>query len=349
MDGPYTKTVGVGNGTHFMRRTWYRQPKPYKAPLPFTFDERWVSGYDTYFPNVGGASSAPGDLAYRRAYSKAYAKYSDSVKAETAQLMTNFLERASSVDMIAGRVKQLITFARFLARGKVFQALRALGQPRSQARIAEKKHAVSKSLANQWLELHFGWVPLVKDIYAAIDVLQSDSNARSALGKSGARELNSSVNGSTSWPIYSVSTTDEFVGVRLASQIWIENPNLFRANALGLTNPVSWVFEGVPFSFVADWFTNASQFLTAWDTHIGLTVTGAHTTSFAYNEYRTEPRQGSGWYPGVSGPSSGWAIGVGVSRTLGISSPPFVMKSFRGFSVERGATAMSLLIQMLPR
>jgi hypothetical protein len=348
MDGPYTKTVGDVLSNHFERRTWYRQPWPRKEPLPFQMRSLSISGSKTLYPNAAAASPDPDDLTYRRAYAKAYGDYTDAVKGEVTQLMTDFMERASAVDMIHGRTRQLLSFANNLRKGQVFKALRGLGTPAPAARKAER-HVVSRSLANQWLELHFGWVPLVQDIYAAIDILQSQSNAKSAVAKRGQGDSRHLVQGSTSWPIFVETNVETYVGIRLASQIWIENPNLYRANQLGLTNPASWLFESVPFSFVLDWFTNASQFLTAWDTHIGVVVTGAHTTSFSRNLYASVHKAGSSWNPNYSIPGPDWALGVGVNRTLGISNPAFVIKAFKAFSAVRAATAMSLLVQMLPR
>lgn len=258
-----------------------RQPPPYdqssyyyKAAGTTTSS----NGY-TMAANATGAdvNSIPGhvmDRAYQRFLSKAR---------ENAELGASIAEGVKSYEMIAKRMTQLIGIARAVKRGDLASAMYyAWGRlaPGPQRKRAEKTWRTrTKSFAGNYMEFHFGWSPLVADVYNAVDVLQSPIKSSNPRGR--ATWLYHKVDppwghdlvGSQMRVVTSATGT-----VVIGARISVENSNLWLANQLGLINPASIAWELIPFSFVVDWFVNVGNFLSAPTQLDGLKVEAPFTT-----------------------------------------------------------------------
>jgi hypothetical protein len=107
---------------------------------------------------------------------------------------------------------------------------------------------------------------------------------------------------------------------------------------LGLINPAVVAWELVPFSFLVDWFIPVGKFLDSWTDQLGYDIQYPFSTTTRtvkhYEEYRQDSTtnwdNSEGWYH---------------NRLLGIPPYRLVSTPFKGFSVARGATAISLVIQ----
>lgn len=131
--------------------------------------------------------------------------------------------------------------------------------------------------------------------------------------------------------------------------MFVENPNLHRATTLGLTNPAAIAWELVPFSFVVDWFIPIGNFLNSWTDFLGLRFEDSYNTRYVKVE-NLRLYNGSGVPPGHPAykeiyRANSICMARAVQRELGTISPVIYPKQFKGFSVIRGATAISLLIQ----
>lgn len=60
--------------------------------------------------------------------------------------------------------------------------------------------------------------------------------------------------------------------------VTVNNPNAHLANQLGLLNPIQWINEAIPLSFVVDWFSNLSQVISQLTDFVGLDVIKPITT-----------------------------------------------------------------------
>jgi hypothetical protein len=58
----------------------------------------------------------------------------------------------------------------------------------------------------------------------------------------------------------------------------LENPALAQAASLGLTNPATWVWEKIPWSFVVDWLLPIGAYLDSMDATLGWTFRAGSTT-----------------------------------------------------------------------
>lgn len=192
--------------------------------------------------------------------------------------------------------------------------------------------------ADTFLEFHFGWAPLVKDIGDGIEVLQSTfppytvrARGASAMTQGKPKQyVNDPLNGRVTW---------WRSRVQIIANVVITNPQLWRANQLGFVNPISWLWEWTPFSFVVDWFTNVGSFLSQYTDFLGLDIQEPAVTHSL--EHRETVDFWSYYAQGV------WSVKQWycMRRTPGLLKPALAIKSFRGFSVTRGVTAISLILQ----
>lgn len=360
--GPYARTSIVGGGdTYYKRIVSYRQKKPYDKRLAFSMEtiHKWYPAFG-YTGLEGAASASMIDAAfpgYAEAYSKAYSKFKEQVGV-TAQLAVDIAERKKSVDMLAKRAMQMVRFTRELRKLDFVKAGRELGltvKRRKGNRHSMKRDADgttqevtlvrdAKSFGNNYLEFHFGWEPLVKGIGESMEVLQSP--IFKGLGKnvkgtgSRAHPLLDIVKHVPKWDVYSVY--DYRTSVCLRAYVTVDDPNLYKWNALGFLNPATIAWELIPFSFIVDWFANVQQCLSAWSDWIGLSLSEATTTAFhdvgRIGIYRQD------WAVWIPVAAYHYII---VKRTLGIAAPTLVLRPPKWPSVTRGLTAISLLTLVL--
>lgn len=331
-----------------VERTWYRQRKPRIDPLPYDLKYRAVlNEFYLFPPNYRSCETyCPNFDASRVSFplSKAYGKFKDAVN-EQSMWAVNLYEGKQAVAMVASRAGSLLRFGRNLARGNFVAASRELG-------LAAKPKGVSakKSFANNWLEYHFGWEPLVKDIGAGLSTICDPYMPKSVSGGAQHSEMWHYEDGDRSGTSYRVWPFHYTTKVRMGAYVSVSNPNAFLLDQLGFTNPLAVAWELVPFSFVVDWFSNVGQVLSSYTDFMGVTLSRAYTTT------TQEIKSNEKWIGGASAIPT-WVRGVGfincsymsfyMKRELGISTPGLVLKPFHGFSVSRGATAIALLTQFL--
>jgi hypothetical protein len=255
--------------------------------------------------------------------------------------------------MIVDRSTAILKGLRALKQGKLGDAASYLakGQPprsgyrkkkgskrkqrgSSVALPADRREA--KDWANNYLEFHFGWSPMLKDIYDACEVLSQDFPPSLVTGTGGSKfATNNYVNNTR-------TIRTGTVRVKVRARVRVTNPNLLLASKLGLVNPLSVAWELVPFSFVVDWFVNVGDFLGSFTDLLGLSLEDAHTTMLQKID-RSEA-----WTPSPPNVAQ-----LQVDRTFsmhrygGIAGPTIQMKPFKGFSVRRGLAAVSLLVQSM--
>lgn len=293
-------------------------------------------------PWSGGLAAGPGSPYAFEAVNLARAKFMDELS-DRSEWLVNLAERKQAVDMISNRARKLLSFCSQLknaykkGRPSVVitrRLLRTLG--RTIAPRSFHGRPVSRDAAGAFLELHFGWEPLVKDIYNAVQLLQQPIKSSRIRARGRPVPITSQYEDSTSH----ASVSGKCVGF-MSAQVEITNPNLWLANNLGLVNPATLVWELIPFSFVVDWFVNVGDFLHQYTDFLGAELKHA---SYGWKTQVTHVvRQQENWYPmpGTICTSQGRYY----CRETGIPGVTLGFRSFRGISVTRGATAISLLIQ----
>lgn len=320
----------------FESRAKYRSvPRDHTKPLPFAMEKTWISSYTPNSPvdcrNFGAGPwlHYHGSGAQARCLQAAYGKLVGKVKNLQQGWGETIATRKQGFEMILHRVGALTTAVRKLKKGDIPGFAKALGVP---ARRARSK---VKNASSLWLEYHFGWEPLYKDIYTGCKILSADipSGTIRGVGVEEVRETRGS---------HISNTYRGRVVAVLQGDYYVDNPNKYLLNQLGVINPVSVAWELVPFSFVVDWFIPVGQFLGGLTDFYGVGRRNEFTTTASFIEADTLT-----YYSMFDPPAFMKSHAVNVNRTLGISVPKPTFKLFRGFSVTRGATAIALLVGML--
>lgn len=362
--GPKTKaeqspaqvTPGFGAGwryagAYYWSRTWYTQPRPHVAPLPFSYFKREVTRSPQ--KTVSSLGTKYDTTAEALAKNKAYAKLINGDFSRglpglgaKAELGVTLGERAQAIEMIAKRATQLRNAVKALKRGDAKSFGRELGITKSKRfkkmTNGNKFRDTSKDVSSTFLEWHFGWVPLVKDIGDSVDVLQSEIPTTQL--KSTATVQTSGGSQKVQWGERLVESWTTSVTVRMQTEVYVSNPNLRLASQLGFVNPAALIWEMVPFSFIIDWFVNVGQFLNSFTDFAGLTLVRPQTLVFGKTSESLDV------FNSTTGAriSQGSGDTVRCVRTTGITGPSIRLNTtIDRLSPTRAAVAISLLGQGL--
>lgn len=148
----------------------------------------------------------------------------------------------------------------------------------------------TKSLASRWLELQFGWLPLMSDIHAAYKLFgtaMTENMPMRAVRMIGETHNTETYEGS---PIRYTARHEWNETISVKNTVWyyINDSRLAWASSLGLLNPADLYWEKIPFSFVVDWFLPVGNLLQACTNMIGLTfLSGTRTSTWEGSCKRT--------------------------------------------------------------
>lgn len=207
---------------------------------------------------------------------EALSKLADTIRGHSFDASVFVGELGQTADLIGSNCKKVLTAYRDLRRGNWEQCLRTLG-------TFSKGHKGPKSLnyedlASFWLELKYGWEPLIGDVYEgckAIDVIKKKQNV-----------------------VYRASQTltDQVVADSLGNLVTrrnsvrlkctlTENPSTMAS--LNLQNPATVLWELTPWSFVVDWFVPVGAYLSNASFFSSISRKTL-TTYFRINEFKSK-------------------------------------------------------------
>jgi hypothetical protein len=280
------------------------------------------------------AATQPNDAqASNKALSRFVSKLRDSQSASAAVTLA---EWSQSHNMIVKRATQLLNAAksiRALRRGDVAH-LEAFD-----LKIPKGFRSKAKGSANLWLEYHFGWSPLVQDIYNAVQVLSSAPPSFGIRASGRWLEPINSLQGTN--PLYKRIGSYECKTL-VGAEVYVSNPNMALANQLGFINPATVAWELVPFSFIVDWFLPVGELLGSFTDLLGYSTHYPFTST--KRTVKTSLRMTG------TGADSGRVTDYlnsccSVNRLLSLPAYKLRTTPFKGFSAARGATAIALLVQ----
>jgi hypothetical protein len=285
-----------------------------------------------------------------RAVSRALLK----LKHQSVNLAVAFAEHKQTQDLLAGTAKKI---ARQVNAYKAHNPKEWgwIAKTRTKEFFHEKKW---KRYPNSWLELQYGWKPLISDVQGACQELSKHNTTNSMLAKV------SGVGGGMSESTWNKTSNLTSINYFLVREKWkhtarvvlyykMRSPVLAKFASLGLTNPFELAWEKLKYSFVVDWFLPVGNWLSTldadfgWDFHSG-TLT-KYTTGGSDSVYLQSGPTPSFQRVDWNGPAYK-ADGFSLVRTLYASSPWAGLPQFKNpLSSQHIANAMSLLVQAFRR
>lgn len=263
---PYTtqsETVRYPGGEGWQVAVWIPtgESSVYSGPTGYGFGS---TGYLAVPPSVLSDSWAQIDL-------KILSKMKDS-----KLNLGNFIaERQQVLDLISSTAKRL---------AKAYALLRYARNPFAAAKVLgvkwkhRRKHSAKKSAANLWLELQYGWKPLLSDVHSAAEQL-AEWNLRISkqwykAGHTVQKTFSSEVT------VRGVERTSRNTNMRISKTVFfsVNSETARRLVEIGLTNPASIAWEATPYSFVVDWFLPVGKYLDNLDSTLGCNFLGGYTT-----------------------------------------------------------------------
>jgi hypothetical protein len=339
----------------------WKQAKPYNLPLQYLIRDTSTSSGELFGEStsyLGYANSAleastwqmhANQLVFEsqlasevdQALNNARSRFSSKLS-ESAEVLVNLAERRQTMEMVSQRAIQLYRFTRELRRFNFHQAARELKLPSAPPGVRKKAHA----FANNFLEYHLGWAPLVCDIGNAVNFLSDPIPLVPVHGR-GKRVPISSTYFQNLYPPYKEWMKGEaegWVGAYMGAKVRVNNSNLWLSNRLGLINPGTVALELVPFSFIADWFVNIFDYFGQFTEFSGIDVIDPYYGWRAMLKCRGEYHY---IIPGQT-TRNGFVVhseGSYLRRSLGIPNVTFGIRPAWRLSPSRALTAISLLIQ----
>lgn len=211
-----------------------------------------TKGYDRYhnssiftIGSVGPFSTDANDIV------KLQSQLVRKVRMHDFNLAVNVAEGKQTVSMVVDAIRRVGQTLLELKRGRFESAARHLGvRPRPSRKLDHK------DLAGRWLEMKYGWEPMLSDVYSAATAFERLSNPPRRTRVATGIDRNPLINASSSSSYTMYDTSAE--KTRLLYEMTEE---LSMPRSLGLFNPLSVAWEVIPYSFVFDWFIPIGTYL----------------------------------------------------------------------------------------
>lgn len=200
------------------------------------------------------------------------------IKSQKVNLSVAAAEMHKSVDMIGNRIGTLARAVAAARKGKFAKAADLLGVPKPKKGFLSKG---SKNAAQGWLELTYGWMPLLQDIdgiYMSAITKQREFGqlikAKRVLKTQSVRSVPSQLENR-----FDVVRQDhiEYTCV-VALNYRVNNEALAAAAQVGLDNPLTVAWELTPFSFLLDWVVPIGNYIDSFTATQGLDFVGGTLT-----------------------------------------------------------------------
>ena len=308
------------------------------------------------FRDLGYSSWAAADLITANQKLALIGRLREKINGSDFNLAVFLAESLESCDMISATAKKLARAYAFAHSGRWVQAARTLSDGPVPPRIRRARE--SDPISGHWLELQYGWLPLLQDVKAAAELLAHQLNVpfRKRYHVAKRLEVTQTAKGSRSWATNCCPvtwSTVKYESGSTKSQIYAITAYVSEAptipQLLGLTNPASVLWEKLPYSFVADWFIPIGQWLDARG--LASDLVGTFVVSDLRKGVRHVPDLSD--YKATINPDQGLTLpwtDVQFTRTVSSSLSSFVpMPQFKplnkALSWKHAANAVALLVQ----
>jgi len=246
----------------------------------------WIKPYTMVYAPLQPSTIHLG-LADNKAISRLIGQVGGQIEGNLAQ---DLAQIGQLNDLIFGNAKKIMTGWRKLKQGDIPGAINALTAGRGNRNLNGKKFSPTKSLSSKWLELQYGWKPLLKDIEGTIQALSKYQD-----GEYSVRRVSSTASAMRDFEFAYPDAPTSYFGssakagktiqinrssVKYVIRYRLQSPEIAFLAQTGFTNPINLMWEILPFSFVVDWFLPIGSYLESLSGFHGLEFVSGSKTLF---------------------------------------------------------------------
>lgn len=206
----------------------------------------------------------------------------DKIKDMSINLAQAFGERKQTANLIASSVTRLAKSYSLLRKGNLSGALNQLGAGAPPPRVSRKfrnqipaGERADRRASSAWLELTYGWKPLLSDVYgsaeaiskASFRILRRSASVSKSIINTGQYQFAVGYSGGI------LITRDVLVSFSQKKKLSfiVSNPGAKTLAEIGVSNPALLAWELLPYSFVVDWALPIGSYLSNIDATAGCT------------------------------------------------------------------------------
>lgn len=220
---------------------------------------------------------------------KLLSKLRDRLAGSSFNLAVFLAEAEPALLMIATAASKLYRAYHHLVRWDLRGAAQALiVNPYQRRNLPQWRDR--KTLAGNWLELQYGWLPLVSDIQAGAEYLAQQLEFPLTQRVAVRRQVVSTPTSDASDSIYWQNAL-AFERKQIVAYI----SEVDQLALVGLTDPLSVIWEKTPYSFVADWAIPVGSYLSARG--LARALKGTFVTTYTNTEMSNGPNSGRSYVP----------------------------------------------------
>lgn len=209
-------------------------------------------------------------------------------------LAVSVVEGRETLESIASAALGIARAARSLRKGNLDESIRQLSRagggriPKDSLRDARRALS-GRDLANTWLSLRMGWIPLLGDIYSANKLRYLYQPTKSVVASHISKGSVLPATGSY------VAVQDASLVSKYRWEAFLETDSLTPSfgERLGLTDPATILWELTPFSFLLDYLLPVGDLLNAIHAVNALPVTSVTKTQYRKLYIKAGPRTGN--------------------------------------------------------
>lgn len=245
--------------------------------------QKGVLSLTTYDPPA--LSSVVQNNLYNQVVTKLLLKLKD----QDVNLFQAWAERDQTIRLLREAVTSIGKAYSFLRKGDFYGAAGALGikNPGSSGGFSKTwRRNQSRAVAQGWLQLQYGWRPLIADVYGLCVHLQKTFEITHKVERISARSKYTNATSTSSRDGNRITTDEGLVDVEMSCHVYYvkADPTSHQLSSYGISNPLFIAWELTKFSFVVDWFVHIGNWISALDANLGYTFKAGSTTLFIRSE-----------------------------------------------------------------
>lgn len=352
----YSNGVGMAYSSSRPDRSRERKPSGWLYPTAYEIDVqarrkplgdlRWNTGhlFSGTVPYVDGNTAQQNHLPFPSGMEdRVVTKALLELKNQSLNIGVALAEAQATANLVGSSATRIARAYQAVKRRDFSSAAQFLG-------IKKKKGGglgfkPSNDIPSAWLELQYGWKPLLSDVHGAIQHLafRAEDRGKWRHTVKGSERIKDQGDYNYTTQFGSkriVYNRESGMFVRLD---YIPGNSFFSAmSQVGVTNPLEVIWEKVPFSFVVDWFLPVGDYLSTLDADLGWIFLSGSKSQFQRTRVIETPGPPSGYY--ISGTFRGSFRRVTLKRSVYVSSPRPQLPRFKNpVSLGRMANGLALL------